>query len=114
MVHTLHPALKLRPHQWPVKKDNPFPCPAGSVGPDAPHNMVGLPHFQGTVLTHVQLAVNWDPQILFLYTVFQLLDPKLIAPHGVVVIKVQDPTLSLVKAHTVDLSPLIQPVQIPL
>ena len=34
--------------------------------------------------------------------------------HGVVLIKAQDLALGLVEAHTVDCSPSIQPVQVPL
>ncbi|KAK4831880.1 hypothetical protein QYF61_020027 [Mycteria americana] len=37
-----------------------------------------------------------------------------VALHGVAVAQVQDPALGLVKPHTIDLGPLIQPVQVPL
>jgi len=35
-------------------------------------------------------------------------------PHGVTVVKVQDPTFGLVEPHPIHLSPAIQPVRIPL
>ncbi|KAK4816192.1 hypothetical protein QYF61_012657 [Mycteria americana] len=45
---------------------------------------------------------------------FQPLFPKPVALHGVAVAQVQDLALSLVEPHTIDLIPLIQPVQVPL
>ncbi|KAK4823926.1 hypothetical protein QYF61_008312 [Mycteria americana] len=45
---------------------------------------------------------------------FQPLFPKPVALHGVAVAQVQDLALGLLKPHTIDLSPLIQPVQVPL
>ncbi|KAK4821571.1 LOW QUALITY PROTEIN: hypothetical protein QYF61_023478 [Mycteria americana] len=49
-----------------------------------------------------------------LYGTFQPLFPKPVALHGVAVAQVQDLALGLVKPHTIDLSPSIQPVQVPL
>ncbi|KAK4816559.1 hypothetical protein QYF61_017949 [Mycteria americana] len=43
---------------------------------------------------------------------FQPLFPKPVALHGVAVTQVQDLALGLVKPHTIDLSPSIQPVQV--
>ncbi|KAK4824309.1 hypothetical protein QYF61_013054 [Mycteria americana] len=68
----------------------------------------------GTLLAHIQAAVNQHPQDFFRRAAFQPLFPKPVALHGVVVTQVQDPALGLVKPHTIDLGPLIQPVQIPL
>ncbi|KAK4821282.1 hypothetical protein QYF61_017646 [Mycteria americana] len=45
---------------------------------------------------------------------FQPLFPKPVALHGVAVAQVQDLALGLVKPHTIDLGPSIQPVQVPL
>jgi len=47
-------------------------------------------------------------------TVFHLLCPKPVVLAGVIMTKMQDPTLGLVELHPVGLSPAIQPVQIPL
>ena len=63
---------------------------------------------------HVQSSINQYPQVHFLYTVFQPLCPRPLALPGVVVAKVQDPTFGLVELHPISLSPVIQPVQIPL
>ena len=61
-------------------------------------------------LAHVQLSINQNHQVCFL----QPLCPKTLAFHGVVVDKVQDLALALVELHSIHLSPVIQPVQIPL
>ncbi|KAK4815938.1 hypothetical protein QYF61_010195 [Mycteria americana] len=45
---------------------------------------------------------------------FQPLFPKPVALHGVAVAQVQDLALGLVKPHTIDLGPSIQPVHVPL
>ncbi|KAK4828336.1 hypothetical protein QYF61_025805 [Mycteria americana] len=75
---------------------------------------IGLLGHLGTLLAHIQLAVNQHPQVLFRQAAFQPLFPKPVALHGVAVAQVQDPALGLVEPHTIGLSPLIQPVQIPL
>ena len=58
--------------------------------------------------------INQHPQVLFCQAAFQPPFPKPVALCGVVVTQVQDPALSLVEPHTTGLSPLVQPVQIPL
>jgi len=68
----------------------------------------------GTLLAHVQPAVDEHPKILFCQADFQTLFPKPVALHGVVATEVQDPPFGIVETHSVGLSPLIQPVQIPL
>jgi len=60
-----------------------------------------------------QLLTN-TPRSFSFRTAFQPLLPKPVALYGVVVTEVQDPAPGLVEPHTVGLSPLIQPVQIPL
>ncbi|KAK4817086.1 hypothetical protein QYF61_027917 [Mycteria americana] len=63
---------------------------------------------------NVPLVVR-DPKLNTVFeAAFQPLFPKPVALHGVVVTQVQDPTLGLVESYTTDLSPSIQPVQIPL
>ncbi|KAK4816500.1 hypothetical protein QYF61_017461 [Mycteria americana] len=75
---------------------------------------IGFLGHLGTLLAHIQLAVNQHSQVLLCQAAFQPLFPKPVALHGVVVTQVQDPALGLVEPHTIGLSPLIQPVQIPL
>ncbi|KAK4828265.1 hypothetical protein QYF61_024872, partial [Mycteria americana] len=72
---------------------------------------IGLLGHLGTLLAHIQLAVDQHPQVLFHQAAFQALFPKPVALHGVAVTQVQDPELSLVEPHTVGLGPSIQPVQ---
>ncbi|KAK4827773.1 hypothetical protein QYF61_021518 [Mycteria americana] len=75
---------------------------------------IGLLGHLGTLLAHIQAAVNQHPQVLFRRAAFQPLFPKPVALHGVAVAQVQDLALGLVKPHTIGLSPWIQPVQVPL
>ncbi|KAK4819771.1 hypothetical protein QYF61_011371 [Mycteria americana] len=58
------------------------------------------------------LGEETDPHLST--TSFQPLFPKPVALHGVVVAYVQDLALSLLEPHTIDPSPSIQPVQVPL
>jgi len=80
----------------------------------ASQDAVDLLGHLGTLLSHVQPSIDQHPQVLFLCEVFQPLCPKPVSLHRVVVAKVQDLTPGLVKTHTIDLSPLILAVQIPL
>ncbi|KAK4829045.1 hypothetical protein QYF61_001850 [Mycteria americana] len=72
---------------------------------------IGFLGHLGTLLAHIQLAVNQHSQVLLCLAAFQPLFPKPIALHGVAVAQVQDLALGLVKPHTIDLGPSIQPVQ---
>ncbi|KAK4832719.1 LOW QUALITY PROTEIN: hypothetical protein QYF61_025208, partial [Mycteria americana] len=91
-----------------------FPSPAGHAMSDTSQDAIGLLGRLGTLLAHIQAAVDQHSQVLFLQAAFQPLFPKPVALHGVAVTQVQGPTLGLVKPHTIDLGPSIQPVQVPL
>ena len=60
----VHPVLQVRLQQCRAERVNPFPHPAGNAMLNAPQGMVGLHGFLGTLLTHVQFAVDQDPQPL--------------------------------------------------
>ncbi|KAK4826799.1 hypothetical protein QYF61_011607 [Mycteria americana] len=75
---------------------------------------IGLLGRLGTLLAHIQAAVNQHPQVPLWWAAFQPLFPKPVALHGVAVAQVQDLALGLVEPHTIDLGPSIQPVQVPL
>ncbi|KAK4820534.1 hypothetical protein QYF61_000205 [Mycteria americana] len=111
---TLNTAFEVRPHQCRVQGHHHFPTPAGHAIFDTSQDAIGLLGHLGTLLAHIQLAVDQHPQVLFHRAAFQPLFPKPAALHGVVVAQVQDPALSLVEPHTIDLGPSIQPVQVPL
>ncbi|KAK4830710.1 hypothetical protein QYF61_012970 [Mycteria americana] len=110
----LNTALEVRPQQCQGQGHNHFPSLAGHTIPDTSQDAIGLLGHLGTLLAHIQLAVDQHPQVLFHRAAFQPLFPKPIAFHGVVVTQVQDPALSLVESHTAGPSPSIQPVQVPL
>ncbi|KAK4825597.1 hypothetical protein QYF61_000686 [Mycteria americana] len=110
----LNTVFEVRPHQCRVQGHNHFPRPAGHTISDTSQDAFGFLGHLGTLMAHIQLAVNQHPQVLLCLAAFQPLFPKPIALHGVAVAQVQDLALGLVKPHTIDVGPSIQPVQIPL
>ncbi|KAK4822041.1 hypothetical protein QYF61_006954 [Mycteria americana] len=107
----LNTVFEVRPHQCRVQGHDHCPSPAGNpVLLDA----IGFLGHLGTLLAHIQPAVNQHPQVPFHQAAFQPPFPKPVALHGLIVAQVQDLALGLVEPHTIDLSPSIQPVQIPL
>ncbi|KAK4811013.1 LOW QUALITY PROTEIN: hypothetical protein QYF61_015717 [Mycteria americana] len=110
----LNTVFEVRPHQCRVQGHNHFPSPAGHAIFDAGQDAIGLLGRLGTLLAHIQAAVNQHPQVLLCQAAFQPLFPKPVALHGVAVAQVQDLALGLVEPHTIDLGPSIQPVQVPL
>ncbi|KAK4823942.1 hypothetical protein QYF61_008328 [Mycteria americana] len=88
--------------------------PAGHAISETSQGAIGFLGHLGTLLAHIQPAVNQHSQDFFHQAAFQPLFPKPVALHGVVVTQVQDPALGLVESHTIGLGSLIQPVQIPL
>ncbi|KAK4821599.1 LOW QUALITY PROTEIN: hypothetical protein QYF61_025176 [Mycteria americana] len=110
----LNTVFEVRPYQCQAQRDSPFPSPACHAIPDTSQDAIGLLGYLGTLLAHIQLAVDQHPQVLFCQAAFQPLFPKPVALHGVVVAQVQDLALGLVEPHTIGPSPSIQPVQVPL
>ncbi|PKU40383.1 hypothetical protein llap_9314 [Limosa lapponica baueri] len=106
--------LEVGPHQCQVQGDNHFPSPASHTIRVTSQDAVGLLDHLGTLLAHVQPRVDQHPQGYFCQAALQPLFPKRVALHGVVLTQVQDPAIGLIESHTIGLSPLIQPVQIPL
>ncbi|KAK4831732.1 LOW QUALITY PROTEIN: hypothetical protein QYF61_018862 [Mycteria americana] len=86
--------------------DNHFPSPAGHTIPDKSQDAIGFLGYLGTLLAHIQAAVNQHPQVLFHQAAFQPLFPK---PHCMGLLC--NLALGLVKPHTIDPGPSIQPVQ---
>ncbi|KAK4833022.1 LOW QUALITY PROTEIN: hypothetical protein QYF61_027404 [Mycteria americana] len=110
----LNTVFEVRPHQCGVQGHDHFPSPTGHAISDTSQDAIGFLGHLGTLLPHIQAAVNQHPQVLLCWAAFQPLFPKPVALHGVAVAQVQDLALGLVKPHTIDLGPLIQPVQVPL
>ncbi|KAK4815167.1 hypothetical protein QYF61_017663 [Mycteria americana] len=110
----LNTAFEVRPHQCPVQGHDHCPSPAGHTIADTSQDAIGFLGHLGTLLAHIQAAVDQHPHVLFRRAAFQPLFPKPVALHGVVVTQVQDPALGLVEPHTIDLGPSIQLVQVPL
>ncbi|KAK4824042.1 hypothetical protein QYF61_009633 [Mycteria americana] len=110
----LNTVFEVQPHQCRVQRHDHFPSPAGHTITDTSQDAIGFLGHLGTLLAHIQTAVNQHPQVLFCLAAFQPLFPKPVALHGVAVTQVQDLALGLVKPHTIDLVPWIQPVQVPL
>ncbi|KAK4830406.1 hypothetical protein QYF61_010937 [Mycteria americana] len=110
----LNTVFEVRPHQCRVQGHDHFPSPAGHAIFDTSQDAVGFLGHLGTLLAHIQVAVNKHPQVLFCRAAFQPLFPKPVVLHGVAAAQVQDLALGLVKPYTIDLGPSIQPVQVPL
>ncbi|KAK4823964.1 hypothetical protein QYF61_008350 [Mycteria americana] len=110
----LNTVFQVRPHQCRVQGHDHFPSPAGHAIFDTSQDAIGFLGHPGTLLAHIQAAVNQHPQVLLCQAAFQPLFPKPVVLHGVAVAQVQDLALGLVEPYTVDLSPSIQPVQVPL
>ncbi|KAK4823665.1 LOW QUALITY PROTEIN: hypothetical protein QYF61_005017 [Mycteria americana] len=108
----LNTVFKGRPHQCrgQGQGDNHFPSPAGHTISETSQDAIGLLGHLGTLLAHIQLAIDQHHQVLFYRPLF----PKPVALHGVVVTQVQDLALSLLESHKIGLGPSIQPIQIPL
>ncbi|KAK4819627.1 hypothetical protein QYF61_008847 [Mycteria americana] len=101
----LNTVFEVQPHQCRVQGHDHFPTPAGHTIPDTSQDVIGFLGHLGTLLAHVQLAVNQHPQVLFCLAAFQPLFPKPVVLHGVVVAQVQDLALGLVEPHTTGPSP---------
>ncbi|KAK4819185.1 hypothetical protein QYF61_026659 [Mycteria americana] len=110
----LNTGFEVQPHQCRVQGHDHCPSPAGHAIFDTSQDAIGFLGRLGTLLAHIQAAVNKHPQVLLCLAAFQPLFPKPVALHGVAVAQVQDLALGLVKPHTIDLGPSIQPVQVPL
>ncbi|KAK4821791.1 hypothetical protein QYF61_003166 [Mycteria americana] len=110
----LNTGFEVRPHQCRVQGHDHCPSPVGHTIPDTSQDAIGFLGHLGTLLAHIQAAVNQHPQVLLCQAAFQPLFPKPVALHGVVGTQVQDLALGLVEPHTIDLGPWIQPVQVPL
>ena len=79
----MNTAFKVQPPQCRVQGDNQFLSPAGHTISDTSQDAVGLLGHLGTLLAHLQLAVDQQPQVLFCQAAFQPLFPKPVALHGV-------------------------------
>ncbi|KAK4816497.1 hypothetical protein QYF61_017458 [Mycteria americana] len=110
----LNTVFEVRPHQCRVQGHDHFPSPAGHSIAHTSQDATGFLGHLGTLLAHIQPAVNQHSQVLLCWAAFQPLFPKPVALHGVVVTQVQDLALGLVEPHTIGPSPSIQPVQVPL
>ncbi|KAJ7419506.1 integral membrane protein dgcr2 idd [Pitangus sulphuratus] len=104
----------MQPHQCHIQRNNHFHGPAGHTICDISQVAFGLLGHLGTGLAHVQFAANKHTKVLFCQAAFQPLFPKYVMLYRVIVTELQDPALGLLEPHNIGLSPLIQPVQIPL
>ncbi|KAK4832986.1 hypothetical protein QYF61_027010 [Mycteria americana] len=84
----LNTGFEVRPHQCRVQGHNHFPSPAGHAIFDTSQDAIGFLGRLGTLLAHIQAAVNQHPQVLLCQEAFQPLFPKPVALHGVAVAQV--------------------------
>ncbi|KAK4816771.1 hypothetical protein QYF61_022769, partial [Mycteria americana] len=81
----LNTGFEVQPHQCRVQGHDHFPSPAGHAIFDTGQDAIGLLGRLGTLLAHIQAAVNKHPQVLLCQAAFQPLFPKPVALHGVAV-----------------------------
>ncbi|KAK4819282.1 hypothetical protein QYF61_000622 [Mycteria americana] len=81
----LNTGFEVRPHQRQVQGHHHFPTPAGHAIFDTSQDAIGFLGHLGTLLAHIQVAVNQHAQVLFHWAAFQPLFPKPVALHGVAV-----------------------------
>ncbi|KAJ7428285.1 integral membrane protein dgcr2 idd [Willisornis vidua] len=98
----------------PVQEKNHFPGPAGCTIPDTDQDAIGLLGHLCALLAHVQPAVNQNSQLPLCLTALQSLCPQPVELQEVIVAKVPDSVLGLVKVHPIPFGPSIQSVQVPL
>ena len=73
--------------------DDHLPSPSGYTISDITQDTIDFLGHLGTLLAHVQMIVDYHPQVLFLHASLQPLCLKPVALPGVVMDKVQDHTL---------------------
>jgi len=110
----LNIVLEVWLHQCQLHRDNYLPNPSDYTISNTSQDAIGFLSHLGTLLAHLQPAVDQCPQMLLFCTAFQPLCSKPVALHGLAVTKVQDTAFGPAEAHSIGLSPLILPVQIPL
>ncbi|KAK4814156.1 hypothetical protein QYF61_009974 [Mycteria americana] len=81
----LNTAFEVRPHQCRVQGHDHCPSPAGHAIFDTSQDAIGFLGHLGTLLAHIQAAVNQHSQVLLCWAAFQPLFPKPVALHGVAV-----------------------------
>ncbi|RMC04400.1 hypothetical protein DUI87_19221 [Hirundo rustica rustica] len=106
--------LKVWPDQCRVQGKNDLPAPAGHTIPDTGQDAIGLLGHQGTLLAHVQSVVDHYPQVPFHLSTVQSHRPQPIKVQDVIVAKMQDSALGLIKLHLIGLCPSIQPFKVSL
>ncbi|RMC21616.1 hypothetical protein DUI87_02483 [Hirundo rustica rustica] len=110
----LDTVLKVQPHQHQVQGKSDFHGSAGHTIPDTGQDAIGLFRHQGTLLAHVQSAVDQYPQVPFLLGTVQPHHPQPITLQGVIVDKMQGSELGLTKHHLTGFCRSIQPFQVSL
>ena len=90
-----------------------FPSAAHHTIPDPSQDAIDLLGHLGTLLAHIQPTVHQHTKVPFHQAAFQLLLPKSVGLPGVVVTKMQDPTLGPIETHAINLGPSIQSIQVP-
>ena len=106
----LDTVLQVWPHQHRVKGQNHRSQPARHSSFDAAQDMVGFLGCKGTLLAHVQLAIQQYPQVSFLAGLHSILSFLLVLVVRVSLTQVQDLAFGFVELHEVHLGPLLKPV----
>ena len=84
----MNTVLEVQPQQCQVQGHDHLPTAAGHTIPDTSQDALGLLGHLGTLLAHVQPAVDQHPKIFFCQAAFQPLFHKPVVLHGIVVTQV--------------------------
>ena len=98
----------------PSTGQDDFPSCAHHTVPHISQDAIGLLGHLGTLLAHIQLTVHQYPKVPFHQAAFQPLLIKPVGLPGVIVTKMQDPTMDPMEIHATNLGPSIQSIQVPL
>jgi len=110
----LFTALKVRPHQCWIQWDNHLFWTAGYAVFDASQDLDCPLGCQGTLLSHMNPAVNQHSQTPFCRAGLQPLVSQFILVTGVTPPQVQNPAFGPVKGHATGDCLMLQSIQIPL
>ncbi|KAK4827794.1 hypothetical protein QYF61_021747 [Mycteria americana] len=110
----LNAVLQVGSHKSRVEGENPPPRPAGHASFDAAQDTVGSLGCKRTLLGHVDLVINQQPQVLLLRSALNPFSTQAVFVFGIAPTHVQDLALGLVELHEACTGPSLKPVKVPL
>ncbi|KAJ7413989.1 hypothetical protein WISP_87148 [Willisornis vidua] len=110
----LYAAFQVGSHESGVQRENHFPQPAGYTSFDAAQNTIGFLGCKHTLLSHVQVFICQNLQVLLLSAALNPFSALTIFIRGITQTQVQYLALKLTESHEGLLDTLLKLVQVPL